>query len=72
MDEEESVEEIYFIGSILDKSEFYYRELMDISTKYITVVKDNHDLKSIDKFWKSNTTLISFEKFCKKTSKSQI
>ncbi len=45
---------------------------MDISTKYITVVKDNHDLKSIDKFWKSNTTLISFEKFCKKTSKSQI
>ena len=45
---------------------------MNISTKYITVVEDNHDLNSIDKFWKSNTIVIPFEKFCKKTSKSQI
>jgi hypothetical protein len=64
-------ETVCFIGSIIDKSEFYYRQLMNVNTKYITLVEDDIDRSKIANFWIKNSTIMSYQEFKKEFASSK-
>jgi len=65
-------ETICFIGSIIDKSELYYRKLLNIETQYITLVLNEKSKKDIDTFWINNSEIMNIlefrDKYCNKSS----
>jgi hypothetical protein len=58
-------ETVCFVGSIVDKSEFYYRQIMNIKTKYITLIEDDIDMAEIANFWIKNSSVMSYSQFRK-------
>ena len=55
---------IYFVGSILDKSEIYYRKVMNIQTEYL-MINAGIPLEELDLFWIANCKIIDLEEFKK-------
>jgi len=49
---------LLFTGSIIDKSEIYYRELMKKEALYFTIIPDDFDEENVDPFWHMHTIVL--------------
>jgi len=49
---------LLFTGSIIDKSEIYYRELMKKEALYFTIIPDDFNEENVDSFWHMHTIVL--------------
>ena len=49
---------LLFTGSIIDKSEIHYRELMNKEALYFTIIPDDFDEENVDSFWHMHTIVL--------------